>query len=436
MAVPIGDMGEGLSAYPYGLSVPQDIHEEVLEAELVKRGGRVERGLELVGCEEEGEEGVLARLRNLNDGKEDMFMASYIAGCDGPHSAVRKLAGIELIGGTYTREFFVADVDVDGDIAGSNDMNVCFTGTDFCLYVPLQQRSGGARLVGIVPEGINEDEVRFEHVAPTIKAGSGLNVTRVGWFSTYKVHHRVADLFRKGRFILLGDAAHLHSPVGGQGMNTGLGDASNLAWKLARVLRGSEGSSIDLLETYHVERIKFAKALVKTTDRWFTLITHPGLLGKFIRNIFVPYIWPLIFKYPGVPRFAFKRLSQIMIEYRESALSEGSAGQVHAGDRLPWVRFDDGSENHSVLSSLRWQAHVYGDPKSSLNGVATRSLKEILEANNIRLHVFPWSKAAEVAGLERDAVYLVRPDGHVGMACVVGSEDVALEEYLKRLGPV
>ena len=426
VSVPLGDMGEGLSGYPYALSVPQDVHERVLEEELGKRGGEVKRGLELIGCEDMGDKGMNVRLRKIDGRNNETVLASYIAGCDGAHSAVRKLAGIEMMGGTYTKRFFVADVDVKGDLAGSSDINVCFTGTDFCLYVPLRQRSGGARLVGIVPERIEAEEVRFEDVADAVESGSGLDVTRVGWFSTYRVHHRVAQKFRDGRFFLVGDAAHLHSPVGGQGMNTGLGDASNLGWKLASVMKDEKPSDsihISLLDSYEVERQKFAKALVKTTDRWFTLITDAGIVGKLVRNMFVPYIWPLIFYIPGVPRFVFKRLSQILIEYRDSSLSEGVVGTIHAGDRLPYVRLDD-SDNHTVLSTLRWQTHVYGD--------ATGSVKDILQGKRVPLHTFPYTKSAGAAGLEQDALYLIRPDGHVGLACL-GSDDMALESYLGRL---
>ena len=102
----------------------------------------------------------------------------------------------------------------------------------------------------------------------------GIAVERVNWFSTYRVHHRVADHFRQGRAFLLGDAAHIHSPVGGQGMNTGIGDAVNLAWKLAAVLQG--GPRPSLLDTYEPERIAFARRLVATTDRAFTVVTSPG----------------------------------------------------------------------------------------------------------------------------------------------------------------
>ena len=165
-----------------------------------------------------------------------------------------------------------------------------------------------------------------------------IDVERVNWFSTYRVHHRVADHFRKGRAFLLGDAAHIHSPVGGQGMNTGIGDAVNLAWKLAAVLHGRADAS--LLDSYEPERIAFARRLVATTDRAFTGVTSPGAIARRVRLHIVPLLIPLLFKFATVRRFMFRTISQTAVNYRGSSLSEGRAGAVHGGDRLPWVKAD------------------------------------------------------------------------------------------------
>src|SRR5260370_26483860 len=119
--------------------------------------------------------------------------------------------------------------------------------------------------------------------------------------STYRVHHRVAARFRQGRAFLLGDAAHVHSPVGGQGMNTGIGDAVNLAWKLAAVVNG--GARDSLLETYELERIGFARRLVATTDRAFILVTRQAAIAPLLRTRLVPRIPPLFFRLPPVRRF-------------------------------------------------------------------------------------------------------------------------------------
>jgi len=151
-----------------------------------------------------------------------------------------------------------------------------------------------------------------------------LGAAQVNWFSTYRVHHRVAPRFREGRAFLLGDAAHVHSPVGGQGMNTGIGDAINLAWKLAAVLKGEAGAAI--LDTYEPERIAFARRLVETTDRGFTIVTRQGRLARLVRTRLVPAIAPAVFRIPAMRRLFFRTVSQINVSYHDSALSEGKTG--------------------------------------------------------------------------------------------------------------
>src|SRR5262249_10917074 len=194
------------------------------------------------------------------------------------------------------------------------------------------------------------DKLTFDDVRARVTGHLHFTIGRVNWFSTYHVHHRVASRFKEGRAFLLGDAAHVHSPVGGQGMNTGIGDAVNLAWKLAAVLNGSAGA--DLLNTYELERIAFARRLVATTDRIFTLVTTQGMIAQLVRTRLVPWIAPLLFQFAGVRRFAFHTASQIGIEYRHSPLSAGAAGAVRGGDRLPWVETKPGQDNFAPLTSL------------------------------------------------------------------------------------
>jgi hypothetical protein len=243
----------------------------------------------------------------------------------------------------------------------------------------------------------------------------------VNWFSTYRVHHRVAPRFRDGRAFLLGDAAHVHSPVGGQGMNTGIGDAVNLAWKLAAVVKGEAGASI--LDTYEPERIAFARRLVETTDRGFTIVTQQGTVARVVRRRIVPIIAPVVFHFPAMRRFFFRTVSQINVSYHDSALSEGKVGAIRAGDRLPWIR-TNGSDNFAPLASLRWQVHVYGRPRSDL--------KSACSALGVELCEFDWNDAARDAGVHDGALYLIRPDGYVGLADT-GADVLRLREYVGRV---
>lgn len=134
----------------------------------------------------------------------------------------------------------------------------------------------------------------------------------------------------------MGDAAHLHSPAGAQGMNTGIGDAINLAWKLAAVINNQ--SSEQLLESYQIERRTFAEKLVKSTDRIFSIITAEGALAAKIRTQIAPYLLPKIYNNAPLSHFIFRIISQLGIHYRHSPLSQGKTGKIHAGDRLPWIQ--------------------------------------------------------------------------------------------------
>ena len=182
---------------------------------------------------------------------------------------------------------------------------------------------------------------------------------KVNWFSTYHVHHRVTEHFRKGRAFLLGDAAHIHSPAGGQGMNTGIGDAINLAWKLAAAVAGRAGDN--LLDSYEAERIGFARRLVATTDRVFSFATAEGRIADILRTRIAPLLIPRAAAFGAVREYLFRTVSQVMLNYRGGPLSRGTAGHVQGGDRLPWVRID-GADNFASLAGMDWQVHVYGAP--------------------------------------------------------------------------
>ena len=155
------------------------------------------------------------------------------------------------------------------------------------------------------------ERLRFEDVKSRAIEHLKVQVKNVNWFSTYHVHHRVAEHFRKGRAFLLGDAAHIHSPAGGQGMNTGIGDAVNLGWKLAAVLAGRASDS--LLDTYEAERIGFARRLVATTDRVFSVVTAEGRIADVVRTRLVPLIFPKVVALEPVREYIFRTVSQITL---------------------------------------------------------------------------------------------------------------------------
>ena len=414
--VSLDDAGTGRSPYPFGVIFPQDEHERLLIERLTAAGVTVERQTKLVSFEERGD-GVVASLRGP-DGATSTVEAAYVAGCDGARSTVRQAIGAQFPGGTYEHLFYVADVSAKGE-AVNGELHVFLDEAGFLGLFPLAGENR-ARLVGTIREdSARSGPVRWEDVDRRPVERAGLAIDGVNWFSTYRVHHRVADRFRRGRVFLLGDAAHIHSPVGGQGMNTGLGDAMNLGWKLASVLAARANE--DLLATYEPERIAFARRLVATTDRVFQAASSDGKVAEVVRTQVVPRIVPRIAETAFGRSFLFRAVSQTGIEYRASAWSSGRAGAVHAGDRLPWVPAT-GDDNFAPLRSLDWQVHVYGG--------ATPELAGACEERRLALRVFPESDAAKKVDLRSDAVYLVRPDGYLGAVLDARSAPRALGAYL------
>jgi 2-polyprenyl-6-methoxyphenol hydroxylase-like FAD-dependent oxidoreductase len=405
-----GNIGTGLSPFPYILSLPQDAHEGVLLDHLNRAGVAVEWSTSLESLQQH-DDGVIARIRGPHSDHEEVS-ASYLAGCDGARSTVRKNSSIKFDGGTYEQKFFVSDVSAKGHIP-TGDVNIFASGRNFCIAIPLPGDSR-YRILGLVPEGVKEADLEFSNIQPAVEDNTKLGITNLHWFSTYNVHHRVASQFRDRNVFLLGDAAHVHSPVGGQGMNTGLGDAANLAWKLAACLKGTTDPKI--LDTYHQERAAFATELVNSTDRIFTFVQSRSIMGTIARSFLLPYVLPIAFKLPWIPTFAFKKNSQIQISYPQSNLSTGSG----AGCRLPWIEIDE-SDNYRSLQALRWSMHVYGEASDEIAALASRS--------DVPLYQFGWSDSMSKAGLVRGLVYLIRPDGYVGF---IGSHAEDLSDYVRK----
>jgi 2-polyprenyl-6-methoxyphenol hydroxylase-like FAD-dependent oxidoreductase len=239
--VPFERIASDLTPYPFLHIFPQDQHERLLIERLKALGVSVERRTELASFTDEGER-VIARLRGP-DGEEETCGASYIAGCDGARSRVRETIGTGFPGGTYRQLFYVADVDAAGR-ALDGELHADLDEADFLAVFALAGK-GRARLIGTVRDERTDraDTLTFDDVSDRAIEHLKVDVQKVNWFSSYHVHHRVTEHFRKGRAFLLGDAAHIHSPAGGQGMNTGIGDAINLAWKLAAVLAGQRPTS-------------------------------------------------------------------------------------------------------------------------------------------------------------------------------------------------
>lgn len=398
-----GRIGHELSPHQYIFILGQDKNEALLYDHLREHGGDVEWRTELTALEQDAT-GVTATLRR-SDGKPETVGARYVCGCDGAHSAVRRLLGIEFLGGTNVGRFFVADVTATGAVA-ERELSLCLDDERYQFVFPMPGKNH-YRIIGVVPPRLLErEDLTFEDVRSETERRFGMRVAQTHWFATYRVHHRVAQDFRRERAFLLGDAGHIHSPLGGQGMNTGLMDATNLAWKLAAVLRGQANDGI--LDTYGPERQPFARSLVNTTDRAFGIIFKSGPLAQVLRTRIVPILITLASRVPALRRRIFLVMSQTRVQYHDSPLSRGMAGRVRAGDRLPWAPLASGS-NYDALRDLRPQLHVYGPVPPEARAWAERR-------PDFPLRHFPFAQEAVRAGFQESAAYLVRPDGYVGYA--------------------
>ena len=409
--VPLGRIGEGLSPFPFLLILSQDQTEGLLREALASYGVAVEWNAPLVSLTQDAT-GVTATLQ-AEGAPPTLVRAAYLAGCDGASSAVRKALHIGFPGGTYEQMFYVADTMTEGlppDAHNGRQLQISLAPRTFSAFFPMP--GGRTRIIGLLPDGLDPESATFADVQPALEAAERIQVQEVSWFSTYRVHHRVADHFRQGRAFLVGDAGHIHSPAGGQGMNTGLGDAVNLGWKLAAALRPAAAAEA-LLATYEAERLPFARELVATTDRAFTGATRASAWAGFVRTQLAPRLLPLALRLPLFRRRLFRTISQIAIAYPQSVLSQGHIAAAAGGQRLPWV---DG--RYELLHPPGWHLlHVGPVPPAVAAWAGRWSL--------------PVSAVAAAAGEAPGTVYLVRPDGYLGLVAAE-FEETRFSDYARQ----
>jgi 2-polyprenyl-6-methoxyphenol hydroxylase-like FAD-dependent oxidoreductase len=433
--IPFGDIGRGLSPYPFLLILGQDDNERLLGNALRDHGIDVSWNTELVGLTQNAEH-ARATLKRA-DGSTLEIEANWIAGCDGPRSTVRSLSKINFPGAPYEHVFFVADTHMPGPMV-PGELNLYLWRGGFHIFFPMHGTDHW-RVVGIVPPELRaRDDLTFDEVLPAVRnvVGPALSLQTCSWFSTYRIHHRRAERFREGRCFLLGDAAHIHSPVGAQGMNTGLQDAYNLAWKLALVSSGRADAS--LLDSYESERVPVADRLLKTTDQAFSALVSDRWLAGLFRTRVVAKLAAFAMRRERIRKLAFLTISQTGIHYAESPLSQQLAGlpdgAPRAGDRFPWLRLkfspNGAAEDlYAKLDDTRFNLIVIGQAPLSADRSGLDGLVLVHEVADDSFN----DEELVRARISKPSFYVLRPDGHVGLAGNRLEADVLVCYMAKRL---
>lgn len=448
--VELSNIGKGLSAYPFMLVLEQSRNEQLMYDWLKGHGHDVLWQTELETFSQD-DTSVTAQVK-VSGAESQTIEGQYLVGCDGPHSLVRHALGLAFEGSTFERLFYVADVQIDWKFS-HDALTVCLAPHGVVAFFPMPGEKRW-RIVGSFPEGHEKDEreILYEEIEAQIKkeAQIELDITRVDWFSTYKVHTRHVDKFSAGRCFVAGDAAHIHTPAGGQGMNTGIQDAYNLAWKLALVLKHSANAQI--LETYNEERLPNAKRLTATTDRMFNLAAGKDWFVGLIRTTIFPPLAKYILSIEAVRKKFFILISQIGISYRGCSLSMNDTAahyndndfKVKAGDRMPYFEI----EGKSIYDRLRapkfhlltfssgetmGETPIPSDPdedlrhrESALN--ETGNCAPLIDRHEIQLY----PHIVEIFGRDKPFNVLLRPDNYIGFI----SSDTSsgpLSKYFARL---
>lgn len=453
--------GKGVSAFPFVLMLEQNKTEALLLEFLRERGIEVEREMKLMQLENKKGH-VLATVRRAYGGIEEIA-ARWIIGADGAGSTVRHLLGLSFRGGTYQRNFALADVKVtftpnssQAKTLPQNTLIANIFQDQLIAFFPMKGEKR-YRMVTALPQEISETEAKaitFENIQKPLENNGYLDfkMEDCQWFSTYKIHHRCVAKFRKGRCFLAGDAAHIHSPLGGQGMNTGFQDAYNLAWKLALVIRKQAKET--LLDTYHKERYPVARHLLRTTDALFSMIVSKNPLVRVAKY----RVAPKLLQWLTNPSFAGKRLFQLLsqtgINYKNSTISSDfpnipifrsdfTATKFRAGERVPYCQITqttvrEKADIHQLFTDTNFHVLLFVQPNDTAFQAAAHELEHLLDTefnNKFVIHkIFETGNEAvfRAFGVKQSTLFLIRPDVYIAYR----STNIRLKhlrEYLTHL---
>jgi 2-polyprenyl-6-methoxyphenol hydroxylase-like FAD-dependent oxidoreductase len=442
------------SRYKFLMTLPQQETERILTEQLRAQGVGIERPAKLVAFEQRDEE-VLAHILNA-EGAETEIACDWLIGCDGTHSRVRELLGLQFAGKTYDLQFMLGDVKIDTEL--SEDQGHGFSRAEGLLAVfPLGNQRWRLIADNPAPGFEQRDKPSLEEWQTIVdtRASVPMELSDPNWTAYFRVHARIVESLRRGRVFVLGDSAHIHSPALAQGMNTGIQDAWNLGWKLALVQKGLAKRA--LIDSYESERLPVEQAVLKITDFTQTVVANTDSKVQVVRDMIVP----LAFHFPFVEDKARERISELNVSYADSPIVENSLlpSGPKAGDRAPDAAITVGGETKN-LYSLFGREHVLlvlPHPKSANVDAKRPAFGGDLQQNLLRLRDL-YGEMLKIYSVVRDgefeagseggsivdvngeiansygaitALYLVRPDGYIAYRS--GASQVGkLEEYLEK----
>jgi 2-polyprenyl-6-methoxyphenol hydroxylase-like FAD-dependent oxidoreductase len=453
--VPLFDIGLDDTAYPFLLFLSQAETEAVLAEHLAQRGATVERGVELFDLRQEPD--CVACTLRQHSGQTEEVEARYVVGCDGAHSRVRDRAGIGFSGSAYPQTFVLADLAADGLDPGA--AHVYLSGAGMLFFFPLAHPAPW-RLLAMQPARSQQhsrsgdeppDLAQLQALADTYTAAQ-VQLRDPVWTTYFRIHHRHATRYRSGRLFVAGDAAHVHSPAGAQGMNTGIQDAWNLGWKLALVADGTANPA--LLDTYEAERQPVGRYVLRFTDRAFTIATSTNRLVRLLRTHVAPRLIQLALGFARGRAVGFRAVSQLAINYRDSPAVQEGHPQLRrgprAGDRLPdapvTVDAKPQTLHRALAAAPRFHLLLAGPserwPADDATLLGTRHAG-LYDTHRLTRQTGPGAlvdsdgHAHRRLGLDSTghaAHYLIRPDLHIAYRAA-GTDPTGLRTYLDRWLP-
>jgi 2-polyprenyl-6-methoxyphenol hydroxylase-like FAD-dependent oxidoreductase len=421
-AINIAGLGDGLSPFPYALSLEQSKTEKLLVDYLSANKIEIQWKSEFTHFEQ-NDNGVTVYYKD-SIGQVQKIEAGYLVGCDGAGSPVRHQMNLSFEGDTVPKIFYVADAKLKSAVINKNELFMFMIKKGFILFFPMEGKEH-YRIVGILPETKNVNEqLKFADIESGIiqQVLVPVEFEEILWFSSYKVHSLKANSFENGRCYIAGDAAHIHTPAGGQGMNTGIQDAYNLAWKIAYTIK--EKVNTHVLKTYSSERGENAKHLLQTTDRMFDIMAGTNAFWNFIRLNIFPKIIGWIIKSAAIKKRIFPLISQTGITYSGNDLVvDSSIGKVKAGVRMPFFVFSDGKQIFDYLAEPAFKILFFGTDKKN-NSAQLTGIK-------IKIVSYAFEEIpAPLFGRQKDFYILLRPDNHISY---IGNEINKCREVLNKI---